>query len=393
MGQCDETLPSCARCRRRREVCSYLEQYSPPPTVTLPLRLPPFSIERPDAATEHLEDMDLAHIFLTETYATLWSGTRGQMTWRDTVWKAALRQPALLNGILAMAAMHKVVAMSAPPPPLPHDTDPGPSPGPDRRYQVMALRKQAATLPAFVALLAKLDETTCHDSFVLSILVCFWAFASRNLPVQLGIFDAEGDPASWRNVRANLPATNPVNDFVQICRKLKPITILTRQCHGWLKQGPMSAFMETPAIDDLPSLGSDAAHALDKLERRLEIKAPHLLDFGSAQQRPLLSFRFAYRAVQCREWLELAIAWPSLLPEVFVEELETGSEAALTVLSYWAVAFQPLDIYWWAKGWAAALVIHIAARVRGEWAELVKWPLETIVARKGGIASSSTGSI
>lgn len=78
--------------------------------------------------------------FLTNTYATLWGSSEGQLEWRDGIFQSALKYHALLDGILLIFAMRKFVTTG------------------NVECKAIALRKQTVALEGFTQLLSSLDS-------------------------------------------------------------------------------------------------------------------------------------------------------------------------------------------------------------------------------------------
>lgn len=288
--------------------------------------------------------------------------------WKGVAFEEALKEPALLGGILAISAMHVIAT----------------SDRPEKRYQVMALRNQAVALEGFVKLLPRITEETADAAFLLSVLVTHWAFASRNLPAELGIFSTTHDYSAWTFHEARHDKVSEVQDFVDIIRKTQPIRQLVFHGRPWLLGGKLAEMMKIPKSHELPVLPPFVDQALDKILLRAEQESCVLLPLEK-NGRPLLSLKLIYRISMRAEWAEGLMGWITCLPPEFVAQLETGENMAMVMLSYWAVCMSVLDERWWATGWGHALVTEIAIRVGPEWAELADWPVKNYHWLKQGV--------
>ncbi|KAH8678487.1 hypothetical protein BX600DRAFT_452117 [Xylariales sp. PMI_506] len=376
--KCDETFPCCLRCSQRREQCSYLLTYhqeaAPSPTHSQLDRLSPSRPSTPGAGFDpYLLDMDLIHFYLTSTYTTMWGRQGGQAVWRDAVFQEALGCPALLHGLLATAAMHKLV--------LGERTSA--TTGAD--YHSAALRRQKETIEGMVVLLDSLDERSCGAIFSLSVLVSFWAFASRTLPPDLSVLSIQDITASAVQAASSssslvtpAPAVagpalqSSIDQFIQLVRLVQPVRDIAVQGQHWLKTGRFSDLMRTPDIEGLPPLTEGVIAALDEVDTHLRAHPSMPRQFIDPKSRHCL--RNMFRAAKSPDWAEILAGWPISLPRGFIDELRSREPAALTMLAYWAVCFHALDGRWWAAGWSQAIIDDVSASITGHWSKLVEWP-------------------
>ncbi|KAH8890114.1 hypothetical protein GQ53DRAFT_180454 [Thozetella sp. PMI_491] len=367
--QCDEATPHCSNCARRRERCSYPGAYVlflPPEDMPEQPGWPHHESSAPrspiktqyDETPSCAADLDLTHQFLTRTFETLWERSEGRIIWRDVIFRTALKCPALLDGILATAAMHRIAT---------EDLAKG-----DPHLVSTALRKQTSALRGLQSLLQDIGPQTYETIFPLSTLVAYWAFASRSLPAELDILSSNFDiPPS---VPAALPPrlNSAVDLFIELLRKIRPMHAVVRESQPWLRQSRLAGLTRVPRHEDLLDLDEDARHALDDLESYFPSLSNEAV--SSDMQQPLVSLRTVFRTCASAAWAELVVAWPVHLPEAFIESLKRQAHPELTVVSYWAVCLGSLSARWWVSGWPAALVAEISEIVQGPWAGLVDWP-------------------
>ncbi|KAI9150564.1 transcriptional regulatory protein [Paramyrothecium foliicola] len=370
--KCDETLPSCRRCNQRREVCSYLAEYGNVDALRFAQVAPPSPAQgashegSPSRSVPHQldpdsykEDMALVHQFLTSTYKTLWTHPTGQLVWRDNIFHTALGDATLFNGILATAAMHKIVIADSP----------------SASLEEIALRKQTTALEGFRTMLHSVKAEQYAVAYPMSLLVSFWAFASRKLPNNLNILRTEVGLHAMVSTGSDISATGALDDFLQLLGIIQPTKVVFAQFRESLLQGVFAAMAAVPPIEQFPELTEPEARALGELDRNIEDIA---VSSSMASAKHTFPMQYLYRLTKQPDWLHLIVAWPIQLSEAFIEKARSREPAALTVLAYWIGCFHSLDDKWWAAGWSKELLQEIKGIVRDEWLEFVKWPCERV---------------
>lgn len=326
--------------------------------------------------SSYLTDLDLTHQYLTSTYATLWEGADAQVVWRDAVFRTSLRFPALLDGILATAAMHRIATSVIDAPAR-------------RDLSAVALRKQTTALQGLRTLLPSMDAHNCEATFVLAILVSFWAFASRTLPEELDILSDTFDlqpfthPSSTPSTTPT-PSTSPplsasssiTTRFINLLYKLRPLVTIAMQAGPLVLNRGLSGLIRV-RDDERPlnALPPETERALDDLEAVvMRHRDPN--DDGDLKNHPMEELRRCFRELATDGPVtEHIVGWPVGLSEKHFDALRRREPGALAMVGYWAVCFHVLDGRWWARRWAGDLVAEIARSVGGEWARILEWPL------------------
>lgn len=283
--------------------------------------------------------------------------------WRDILFPLALRHPPLLDGIFAMAAMHRLIVSAA-------DLSPE-----DRSmYTSLALRKQTSALAGFVPLLHSLNNDTAEVAFPMAILVAYWAFASPRLPPELSILSITVDLGPSFSPAPSITRESSITQFLELLRRIRPTHDIMNQARERVMSGRLAPLAKAPEIENLPPLPENTRHALTTLRSHLESAPEIVRSFHGAH--PITSLDFMFRLSLQPEWGELMVGWAVRIPEDFVEEVRKRNPAALTVLAYWAASFNCVDDRWWAQGWPVALVVEVSSEVAGyaePWGALVRW--------------------
>ncbi|CAI4214247.1 unnamed protein product [Parascedosporium putredinis] len=242
-------------------------------------------------------DLELTHFYLTHTYKTLWGRPEVHPIWRDVVFFDAIRHPFLLNGLLAVAAMHKIITCG----------------DPDGTYASAALRKQTAALEGFVPLLHDMTPEAAEVAFPMSILVSYWAFASRNLPPELSILSATEDllPTAFADQHTNSstasPAATPtaapesvLTQFLELARRVRPTHAVHSSARETLLRSKLSPLMKVPDPSELPELDEDTRRALARLHERVDPLLGPIWDAGAKPE--FLALDNLYRVMLWPQW-------------------------------------------------------------------------------------------
>jgi len=298
--------------------------------------------------------MELIHFYITKTYSTLWTRPSGQLVWRDVVFQEALKQPALLNGILAITAIHKIVTSTT-----------------TSDFRILTLTKQRSTLEGLLALLPSVNAESGDAIFPLSMIVSFWALASNNLPPELSILSTDRELHFAPTPSQNHALASPLDQFIELVRRIHPVNAIAHEARHWLLRGKYSEFMRTPELTDLPELSQETAKVLEQLKAHFQGDESLLEMIDSPS---LMSLTNQFRMLRSAEWFELIVGWAIQLQPSFIDHLRNRWPPALILLSYWAVCLHRPDGLWWAKGWSRALITEIDTIVKGEKAQLLSWP-------------------
>ena len=324
-----------------------------------------------DIGAMSLMDVEMTHFYSTTTYKTLMFRPEGQLLWRDVIFESSLTQPALLQGILTTAMLHKVAITDS------RETR--------QRYTGPALKKQGDALQSFITILNEPSPSNCEALLCLSMLLTIWAFASRRLPPELNIlYQSLFDQVPNALEAQVFGRPSPIDDYVKIVGISQGVYAVIKETLEWLENRAVNEFMRRCDMDTLPAVSEDVDRALSSLENYLEANqqssdpvspglSVHELELFRKQihdLRPI--FRFSYRP----EWHEKVVGWSIMLPNSFVQALKQRNPAALTILAYWAACLYPLDELWWVHGWPKALVLDICSIVQGPWKQFLEWPAQ-----------------
>ena len=371
-SQCDETRPSCEKCRLRGQQCVYKQRFDPAPvspnalvTASSPnhtsqSRLsywatalpPPIGSQHPGGIPSN----DLAQHYLTHTTATLVAtSTRDSHYdfWRTVVPALAYTSSPVQHGMLALAALclHFHTASSSDHP---------------SKYLEAAVTYGNLTLKECGEQLRGLRSSLTNSVLTSSRILCALGFAFFRIRRQNGATIM--DPESWLwlwNLRGVYVVHNTIlalykNYDALIARDLRP--------------------------DPPPTSGTDDGRS----EKTMKCRHPLFCRIQNSYQYGFIKLRTGLRsrlsglnkeqaadlfcAVDvlqeitehiclentCNYFREMCV-WPCQIPQGFVHMLLEGNALALAVYAHWLVLVILVEDLWWVKDMGRAGIREIVA--------------------------------
>ncbi|KAJ6007278.1 hypothetical protein N7540_011254 [Penicillium herquei] len=354
-----------------------------------------------------LEDMRLLHHFTSYTVVTLSDHTEAQMVWSTKIVNCAFQHPFLLQGILAIAALH-IAAQE------PQEED---------RLSIMAASKQNIALHDFRSQLERITPENCDALFAFSFLASYYVPASAGTVI------------------------NPSGSFLKE-DLFNAIVYWLRLCHGtnciyhhskkWITQGPLTSLfwpgqyseidrfgdfcdrfpVSTPhehrlrQLEDLyqQDMGREGvtsassieekelnAHALGifvKLFRRLNGQHNRLNvrpsansmsnppNFEAAREHSNFNLSELEPDVGKRPSVfTLSLAWLFEIPLGFIELLEQKRPVSLVIFAHFALLLLDAPQFWWNKPLAMKIVKAVHASLAARYHRCIEWPLHEIMQR------------
>ncbi|KAI1964718.1 hypothetical protein LOZ58_001405 [Ophidiomyces ophidiicola] len=378
--KCDEDGPPCTQCRRREIACAFsrpastaVSSPSVPPSQPHeleqqqhePQREPPEmvqgeldrEVERPLARQAALRDLELMHHFATDTYRSLCIEDSEQHAWQIVLPRKALGYDFLMDGMLALAALHRASALPAPA---------------ALSYVDTALQYYNRALAPFRRALDTITPVNCEPLLAHSVITTALGLALPHTPA--GGDDASRDPRS------------PTEHIVFVFELLQGVGNIFIIARAWLGQHEGSLFASK---SDFWARAA-AAHTDDDTERALRrLAALNDAALDTAQPR-------AHRANQdaialllrcCRRFVLVAsidavLAWLALVDKGFVAAVQRRQPLPVLILMHWAVLLHQLDGQrWWARNAGRALIVELAAAVQPTsrpLEEALAWPQRRI---------------
>lgn len=364
--KCDERGPPCSNCVSRELECSYLKIPKARDLVTSPLSpatsqnsvtvepsiaspyLAPAQgqgMSGPARLSSSLRSLELMHKFSTDTYRSLSSDASDYNVWQTEIPRKALEHDFLLNGILAIAALHTAASVE---------------PAAALSYIDSTLEYHTAASVTYRQALDHLTQFNCDAVFAHSIITTIISIALPRLT-------ATRDETS--NMTENIVV---VFELLQGVKKI--IWISEPWLHTRLftsRKEFLEALIQDPepdadaALAELTALNDTKMATLDPEQHRINRDAI-----------ALLRRCFARHAVS-RD-AAAVLTWLAAVDKDFVSRLRQRQPFPLLILMHWGVLLGELDgQMWWARNSGKALVIELTAALRHDtlqWEEPQLWP-------------------
>lgn len=374
--KCDERGPPCANCVSRELDCSYLKIPKARTTAASPLspaasqhsstieaaiaspyqvpvhgqnhgfgRGQGHGVSGPPDLFSSLRSLELMHKFSTDTYRSLSNDPSDYNVWQTVIPRKALEHDFLMNGILAIAALHMAASVE---------------PAAALSYIDSTLEYHTAASVTYRQALDHLTPFNCDAVFAHSIITTIIGIALPRLT-------ATRDETS--NMTENIVV---VFELLQGVRKIIWIS------DPWLHSRLFTCrrdFLEALVKDPEP----DADAAMAKLDVLNDTK---LASVDPEQHRinrdavALLRRCFARHAVSSDA--ASVLTWLAAVEKDFVHRLRQRQPFPLLVLMHWGVLLGELDgQMWWARNSGKALVIELTSVLQPgilQWEGAHLWP-------------------
>lgn len=363
--KCDEQRPTCTPCTKRELVCHFQPNtgfengQSPLDGATDPLLRERSQGPLPARTLE----LKLLHHFITSTYMTFFPRESDVYCWQVHVPNMALEHTFLLDGLLAISALHLAhLETSA-----------------KKSWLQTALRYQDLTLAGLNKALCRISSENCEAVAVCSIFVLVLSSA---IP---GVFDDPDDEAS----------RNPLADLLGLRKLLEGMELVITQSEAVLRNGVLKDFflpvLDPEAVKPRPVVpGAEEVALLNgqklcpQILTSLARLESRITQRSSKNQTELLE--------ACKSLSEIisplstlsqppALTWPHKISTSIFSLLERNDPLACLLFFHYGVV---LDIfsYWWFTRTAGrrlvrALLVY-AKEVDKEWEEWVEWAKTTV---------------
>jgi hypothetical protein len=291
----------------------------------------------------------LMHKFSTETYETLCGDQSDMRDWQLLIPRLACDHEFLLNGILALAALHLVATT--------RDSE---------QEQVLsyldtALQCNELAFAPFREALTYLTPANCDAVFAQSAIVTVIGMVLPRLNAQ-----HRGEPFSM------IETMIPVFELLQGANKVSQISKPWRQAsiffkYNWEENTTLEPDMAI-AVKQLRMLNS-SIECTDSTQHRINLEAIEHL------QNSLSKFTHTPHPAPI-------LAWPAYVRKEFVDGLRSRQPFQLLILMHWAVLLKELGTrFWWAEGCGEALVTELLSELKDqneEWKSALQWPQQKV---------------
>ncbi len=294
-----------------------------------------------------VDSLELFHHYMTTTAATLGDAR----LWRDEALKLGRQHPCIYHIILSITAYHlaKLRPIESP------------------RYLLLAEQHYEAAVRGATSMLPRLDINNCQAIYIVTVLICFTAFAKGPAPGDLLLVAGKGS-VPWlsllQGVRLVLESIGSHVVFTGILAprnyELEPKICSCTRTGGLsplvLEQVCQPHYLGWDWRKSFKRVGDLASSHPDPV-----LVAMYKREFESLARCFETTFGAEHVPQSCTQGkVSVIMAWVYLLTPEFLERLEQKAWIALVMLEYFAVLLQTVERYWFIKDWSS----HILREVR-----------------------------
>ncbi|EGY17067.1 C6 zinc finger protein [Verticillium dahliae VdLs.17] len=292
-----------------------------------------------------VENIELFHSFMVYTAPTLGDNFK---FYRDKAPVLGFRHPCVLNGMLALAALHQVRLQ-------PEDAI---------RFVALADRHSTIALQQATDLLPFISLENGQALYMVTVMICFTAFARGPSPGNLLVVAENGE----------VPWVSLISGVRFVVKTLGWPAILT----GVLAQEPEPEAADMATQHQVPALPSfvEWEKSMDEVSSLVSILADSKDRDVYQHDIKLLSnaFQTTFGTINepksfIKGEVQHVLSWLYQIETGFVERLERKEPIALILLGHFAVLLRTLDRYWFMNGWG----VHILSEVRQASEAVHKW--------------------
>ncbi|CAI7614678.1 unnamed protein product [Penicillium palitans] len=356
--KCDEKGPPCSNCISRELSCTYLRAPPRPDSRTSETPAPlaiidptPLRPRIPNLAASFsptisgVRDLELMHKFSTETFMSLCSSNSEHYVWQIAIPRLALQYDFLMNGILALGALH-IAATVEPPESL--------------VYIDTALQYHNLTFAPYRAAVDSINPLNCEAALAQSIITTVIGIALPRVTA------ARGENSSiTENIVVVFELLQGVRKIHHIGASWIKLELFSRRKNHW---DPESVSLDSDtraALERLGTLNDETLASIDPIQHRVNKDA-------------ILYLRhFSTRVADSVDPANV-LAWLAMIDKEFVDNVRRRQPLALLILMHWAVLLGELDgQHWWARDSGRALISELLDVLHPgdmEWANALAWP-------------------
>jgi hypothetical protein len=357
--RCDLERPVCRNCSRLSRQCQYTELG--------PKHYPVHTWK----TVQSVQELELMHHYTAHTCMTLSDNPALVSLWKDTVPKHAFQHAFLLQGILSIAAHHKVHQERS----LLISTD----------LIDRANVYQQEALTVYIGLLDNVTENNCHALFAFAQLVVAISYSCLNLNVH----------------EESKTHVGFIDSIVDIFYLLKGTVAIAIPAITWLRDGDLKAMIrppieETLLMDDInseiscrPALVALAADIKSQLNDSAESKI-RVESLISAIQ---LIYTLFLQDFKASEKLNDVVGLPIFFDSYYLELLRLRDQTALVVLAYYGVLVFDCRHGWCLENMGSRIIQTIADMIEPNLSKHLTWPLEKLYLQTSKLEYRTMNSI
>ncbi|KAJ5289027.1 hypothetical protein N7478_002057 [Penicillium angulare] len=332
--KCDEERPSCRNCLKRSLQCGFLQRVDHPHPAQAPVNL----------------QLELLHHYTVSTCYTLASDPQVRDVFRVLVPQMGFETDYILNGILALSAIHLARF------------------NPSRHDDLIehATEYHAVSLSKGLPLVSNITPQNCSSLFIFALLTLFYNLARPRGSDTMLILE-NGVVPEWLYLLRGIDGLRRAEETLMN----SPVWIIAHETQRsedfWLEHSPQ------------PNKPLDELEARIRKDLSDEQHAPTVLILIDAISKLRRSYTFRDDPnFKNDDKMRGLYQWLFEMGDDYLWLLKGGNNEALCVLAYFVVLVRELEKCWWMEGWAIHLIRRIHSVVNDKYRIWIRWPMEEI---------------
>lgn len=259
--------------------------------------------------------------------------------WQNDFIEMGFEHPFLLRGILALAAIHKVVS------------------DPEADRSTLLLQADSHISKALAIYRQNLEhpsEEVAIPMFLLSSILLIYNFASAQL-------EAPEDPIA------------AIHHCFRLTHGVKVVVE-----PNWTHIASSRVFVHMVELVEEPNLDDEPVREIIRLKELAETKDTVI---KTAYVTAIDELHRAFLKVRnAQDQLSTALSWPAHLSDDFTHLVSVHDPIAVLILGHWAVLLSQCPPRWWIRQWPQRIVFAAqkVLLLRPELLKWLEWPLEVI---------------
>lgn len=263
-------------------------------------------------------ELELLHYWHVATAQSLSDNHLVQDIMRNLVVEMGLATPFLMNGVLAVTAMHRARFAAV-----------------DRRliYTQTAMRYHDVSLRLSTPLLKSITQQNCHTLFALSCLASVFIFSARG-------------------PRMDSKTPSMVN-IVEAFKMIRGTATVAEYARQWIGSGPLSHLLHVGRQNHpIPS-----GHCAHTLYAQLELFDHRITDANapSPAHGAIRELEHLLRIYLASGDPNAIMSWPVVVDLMVFDLMLTNERLSLIALGFYGAALRVISGHWWLDGWGALL--------------------------------------
>jgi hypothetical protein len=285
------------------------------------------------------------HKFATDTYESLCTSDNEDRVWKIEVPRQALQYDFLMNGLLALAALH-IASTTAPPESL--------------AYIDTALEYHSLTFAPFRAAVTNITPLNCEAVLAQAVITIVIGIALPQLTA-----DRDESQGMTENMIVVFELLQGVKNIFSIGKPWIKLNLFTRASGHW-EGAPVELESTTQtALERLTSLNDESLENTDAAQHQINKK---VID----------SLRYCFAMFYDTASPAHVLAWLAAVNKDFLDNVRRRQPLSLLILMHWGVLVGELDGQrWWARNSGRALVselLKVLSPGNSRWQDALAWP-------------------